>query len=277
MKYFSDEIQDTLNTITMTTDEVTDAAKKYKNSKNDRYKDKYKDQVVNGTMRLVYKTCSGYGFGPRDFNDAFQYGVIGVLEALDRFDPSLEMKFSTYAVYWIKHYLNLAKNEISTIKLPRDNHIAASKYEAIKGAAIISGMSEEKIARKMGVRKKKLNTIKRDHQLCASLRFLYSTDLPTTKSSDSEITVSRSILKDSSASHEETIANEDMIEKVKKIAEKHLKTKEYMVFKEKFLSEDGEIKANLDVAKNLEIPYSSINDILSRAIRKIRVKIKNGE
>jgi DNA-directed RNA polymerase sigma subunit (sigma70/sigma32) len=145
--------------------------------------------------------------------------------------------------------------------------------------AISNNISDEAAAVRMGIKKKNVKGLRKDHAISSKLKFTYSTDMESTigASSNPDKLFYGGILKDKSMGHEQQLENEDMISRVSTVAKKYLKTKEYLVFREKFLGEDGEIKANLEVSRNLEIPYSSINDILNRAIRKVRIKIKNGE
>ena len=56
---------------------------------------------------------NGYGYG-----DAFDSGVSGLLIAIDRFDPTRDVQFSTYALPWIKQCVALSLEEGSFIRVP---------------------------------------------------------------------------------------------------------------------------------------------------------------
>lgn len=62
-------------------------------------------QLINSYLRLVVKIANGfrgYGFA---LHDLVSEGNIGLMEALKRFDPTRGFRLSTYAVWWIKAYI----------------------------------------------------------------------------------------------------------------------------------------------------------------------------
>lgn len=71
----------------------------------------------DGLVKFVCKRL-----GPRlriPFEDAFQEGMIGLLAAIDRYDPDLGFKFSTYAIWWITKMIKLADaNTRSVVRVP---------------------------------------------------------------------------------------------------------------------------------------------------------------
>lgn len=61
-----------------------------------------KEKLIKTNIRLVVYTARKYvGFG-LPFVDAIQEGCIGLIKAIDRFDFEYNVKFSTYAVWWIR-------------------------------------------------------------------------------------------------------------------------------------------------------------------------------
>jgi len=57
-----------------------------------------RDQLVEGNLRLVRSLVSRFSASGADPEDLFQIGCIGLLKAIDRFDLSYDVRFSTYAV-----------------------------------------------------------------------------------------------------------------------------------------------------------------------------------
>lgn len=57
-----------------------------------------RDQLVEGNLRLVRSLVARFGSNGADPEDLFQLGCIGLLKAIDRFDLSYGVRFSTYAV-----------------------------------------------------------------------------------------------------------------------------------------------------------------------------------
>ena len=67
-----------------------------------------RDQLIAANLLLVLAWARKYQAGSFDLSDLFQEGVIGLMKAAERFDPELEFKFSTYAVWWIRQSITRA-------------------------------------------------------------------------------------------------------------------------------------------------------------------------
>lgn len=77
-----------------------------------------REQMITQNIPLVVHIAKGYCGKGVDFDDLVSEGSLGLMQAVDRFDPSLG-KFSTYAVFWIRQKLNRAlSNHSRTIRLP---------------------------------------------------------------------------------------------------------------------------------------------------------------
>ena len=59
---------------------------------------KARDLFINGNLRLVLSIIQRFNNSSENVDDLFQIGCIGLIKALDNFDRSLNVKFSTYAV-----------------------------------------------------------------------------------------------------------------------------------------------------------------------------------
>ena len=57
-----------------------------------------KEAIVNGNLKLVLSIIKKYNNGKHDMNDLFQIGCVGLIKAVDNFDPIYGVMFSTYAV-----------------------------------------------------------------------------------------------------------------------------------------------------------------------------------
>ena len=84
-------------------------------------------KLIEANYRLVISIAKRYHRKNHDFEDLVQESTTGLLKAVDKFDPELGYKFSTYASSWIKQaalsYLN--ENE-TNIKVPTHSRILFS-------------------------------------------------------------------------------------------------------------------------------------------------------
>jgi len=78
-----------------------------------------KHRFVVANMGLVFKVASRFNGGSLSLHDLVQEGALGLLRAIDMFDPSRGFRFSTYAVWWIRHAMGRALADRSrTIRVP---------------------------------------------------------------------------------------------------------------------------------------------------------------
>ncbi|MEE1611863.1 sigma-70 family RNA polymerase sigma factor [Microvirga sp. CF3016] len=80
---------------------------------------KAREKLILHNLRLVAWAAKDYGHYSVDFEDVFQEGLFGLFQAVERFDPALGYRFSTYALWWIHQSIqrNL-DNTQSTIRIP---------------------------------------------------------------------------------------------------------------------------------------------------------------
>lgn len=78
-----------------------------------------REELINSNLRLVASIAKGYLNQGLDYLDLIQEGNLGLMKAVEKFDYSLEYRFSTYATWWIKQTIQTAINEKSRlIRLP---------------------------------------------------------------------------------------------------------------------------------------------------------------
>jgi len=78
-----------------------------------------RDRMISANLRLVVKIAHDYNNFGLPLLDLISEGNIGLIKAVERFDPSKGGKLSTYAAWWIKQSIKRAlANQSKTIRLP---------------------------------------------------------------------------------------------------------------------------------------------------------------
>ena len=78
-----------------------------------------KDKLIQGNLRLVLSVIQRFTGRGEDIDDLFQIGVVGLIKAINNFDLSKEVRFSTYCVPMISGELRRYLRDFNQIKVSR--------------------------------------------------------------------------------------------------------------------------------------------------------------
>jgi len=78
-----------------------------------------KTQMMEMNLRLVVPTAKRFQRPGMELMDLIEEGNLGLMQAIEKFDPSKGYRFSTYAVYWIEQYIRkYIEEQAGSIKIP---------------------------------------------------------------------------------------------------------------------------------------------------------------
>lgn len=78
-----------------------------------------REQMIRANLRLVVSVAKRYLNRGLPMQDLVEEGNLGLMRAVERFDPNVECRFSTYATWWIKQGIRRALiNSVRTVRVP---------------------------------------------------------------------------------------------------------------------------------------------------------------
>lgn len=216
-----------------------------------------RNQVLLGNIRLIYKIAHRFRRSIENaFDDFVSEGIIGMAEAIDRFDTVKYKNFSTYACYYILKMVNLSVS-MGTLHIPQHRIQIAIKYEKEKKAMLERGETPnlDVIAEKLKISERLLSDtiIKKDD---ISLDYVHTDDSNT---------------KSFAASNDlaEEIATRLDFEKVEGLIEVLLSEQEQDVLMYRFGLNGGDSLTLHDISKIMNISPEYVRVLQNKSLHKL--------
>ena len=246
----------TANIKVLTSDEMTELFKRM--HKGDSVA---REELVNGNLKLVLSILKRFNTRCENMDDLFQVGCVGLLKAIDNFDLSHNVKFSTYAVPMILGEVRRFLRDDNSIRVSRSLKDIAYKTLKIKEEAAILNKKEptiEEIADKLNVSSFEVISA------LDSLKSPVSMFEPIYNDGGDTIYLYDQIAddKDKGKDLDIRLSLEDAIG--------NLKTREQSILDERFVIG----KTQMEIAEELNISQAQVSRLEKSAIAKLRKTLK---
>jgi RNA polymerase primary sigma factor len=130
-------------------------------------------RLIESNLRLVISIAKKYRGRGVSFEDLIQEGNAGLIKAVERFDPSLGNRFSTYATWWIRQGVTRAvADHARTVRLP--SHVVDSLYRLRRAENELSlelgrDATEEELIARLGIKPEEARRLREVSQPIASI------------------------------------------------------------------------------------------------------------
>ncbi len=227
---------------------------------------KARARMINSNLRLVVTIAQDYANFGLPLLDVISEGNIGLMTAVDRFDPSKGAKLSTYAAWWIRQSIKRAlSNQGKTIRLPV--HLG-DKISKMRRVAL--QMSEElgreptddELGEEIGIASGKVSQLKTVSIRPASL------DAPVSDNDDST-EFGESVADEEAQTPFELLRDKSLRDEVDNVL-KVLDAREKKIVFQRFGLDGGKPRTLEEVGKKLGVTRERIRQVQNVALSKLR-------
>ncbi len=229
-----------------------------------------RDRMVRANLRLVVNIARGYTGKGLSLQDLIEEGNLGLLRAVEGFDPAVGTRFSTYASYWIKQSIKRALiNCGKTIRIPAYMVELLSKWRRAS-ARLTDELGRtptpEEIARVLGLQKKKLPIIKK------AIRIYNST--PQTDQADNGWSLGEIVMDERLRSPDEELVEHDVLKHVREMLVT-MDSREATVLKMRFGLDDTTPHTLKEIGESLGLTRERVRQIETEALARIADSLKD--
>jgi len=223
-----------------------------------------RDRMVRANLRLVVNIARGYTGKGLGLQDLIEEGNLGLLRAVEGFDPSMNTRFSTYASYWIKQSIKRALvNTAKTIRIPAYMVELLAKWRRATNQLtdeLGRPPTNEETAKFLGLPKKKLNIIKK------AIRVYNSA--PQTDQTEAGWSIDEMLSDGRTKTPDTEMVENDDLRQVMHLLDK-MDPREATVLRMRFGLNDEEPKTLKEIGECLGLTRERVRQIESEALSKL--------
>ncbi|MDA1163689.1 MAG: RNA polymerase sigma factor RpoD/SigA [Planctomycetota bacterium] len=223
-----------------------------------------RDRMVRANLRLVVNIARAYTGKGLPLQDLIEEGNLGLLRAVEGFDPTMNTRFSTYASYWIKQSIKRALvNSAKTIRIPAYMVELLSKWR--RATAKLSDQlgrtpTPEEVAIELEIPSKKLKIVKKAIEI-------YNTS-PQTDNPDGTWTLGEVLPDERHKGPADELMENDNLKHVHKMLET-MDAREATILRMRFGLDDSEPKTLKEIGEALGLTRERVRQIEGDALNRL--------
>lgn len=226
-----------------------------------------KDKIVTANLRFVVNVAKKYMNRGLEIDDLISEGNIGLLTAIERFDPSKGYHFISYAIWWIRQSILRAISEKSRmIRLPQNRENELMQIEKVRHSIDNDKSEDEKIveiAETLGMEDSLVR------ELLIISRDMVSLDSPVSDKSNSGATITDFIEDTEMTSPEENAIYSTMKDDITDVLET-LSTKEATILRYHYGLQGDKAMSLKEIGEVFNLTKERIRQIEKKAISRLQ-------
>jgi RNA polymerase primary sigma factor len=224
-----------------------------------------RERMIEANLRLVVSIARHYNCRGMTFEDVVQEGILGLMAAINKFDPTKGFRFSTYATYWIRQAIVRAiEKQSRMIRLPTYAYHAVGKLER-SSMQLSDKLGRQPTSEELAV--ETTLSVSTVNALLQSIQEPVSLDVLLGEAEDYTL---GDLQLDADAQdpedHALQAADRENLTRILGV----LKPKERTVIENRYGLRDGRVHSLKELAEELNMSREGIRHIETRALRKLR-------
>lgn len=223
-----------------------------------------RDRMVRANLRLVVNIARSYTGKGLSLQDLIEEGNLGLLRAVEGFDPAMGTRFSTYASYWIKQSIKRALiNCAKTIRIPAYMVELLSKWRRAStrlAEELGRTPTPEEVARVLGLPRKKLGIIKK------AIKIYNLT--PQNDQSENGWSLGEILMDEDAPTPEEDLVKQDNLVHIMEQLNK-MDPREATVLRMRFGLDDNQPKTLKEIGEALGLTRERVRQIETEALQRL--------
>jgi RNA polymerase primary sigma factor len=230
-----------------------------------------RERMIRANLRLVVSIAKHYSNRGLSLLDVIEEGNVGLLKAVERFDPDQNCRFSTYATWWIRQSIRRALiNTGKTVRIPSYMVELIAKWKKAKNEFSDKNgrsPSERELCRELQMKPQSVRAVERAERSASASRQSYSIE---------DSVNLEDILPDENAeAPDEIVLNQAEISKIRELLDV-LDAREHDILRLRFGLDCDDPLTLKQIGAKLGLTRERVRQIQNEALRKLNATLTRG-